>query len=71
MWGLVAIVKRTEIVDEDVEVGLWLVNMASICLPDGLSVQYLFIEEGLVMQVVGMRYISCMGQMVSLSLIHI
>ena len=33
-----AIVKRIEIVDE--EVGLWLVDMASNSLPDGVSVNF-------------------------------
>ena len=47
--GFVAIVKRLEIVDELVKVGFWLVNTASNSLPDGVSVNYLFMEEGLVL----------------------
>ena len=38
--GFVAIVKRIEIVDEEVKVGLWLVDMASNSLPDGVSVNF-------------------------------
>jgi hypothetical protein len=41
-----------------------LVDTASNSLP-GVSVNYLLMEEGLVMQAVGMRSISSMGQMVS------
>jgi hypothetical protein len=40
------------------------VDTASNSLP-GVSVNYLLMEEGLVMQAVGMRSISSMGQMVS------
>ena len=40
MGGFVAIVKRIEIVDEEVKVGLWLVDMASNSLPDGVSVNF-------------------------------
>ena len=47
MW-FVAIVKSIEIVDEKVKVGLRLVDMASNSLP-GVSVNYLFMEEGFVM----------------------
>ena len=47
--GFVAIVKRLEIVDELVKVGFWLVNTASNSLPDGVSVNYLLMEEGLVL----------------------
>ena len=47
--GFVAIVMRLEIVDELVKVGFWLVNTASNSLPDGVSVNYLFMEEGLVL----------------------
>ena len=39
-------------------------DTASNSLP-GVSVNYLLMEEGLVMQAVGMRSISSMGQMVS------
>ena len=41
-----------------------MVDTASNSLP-GVSVNYLLMEEGLVMQAVGMRSISSMGQMVS------
>jgi hypothetical protein len=61
--GFVAIVKRIEIVVEEGKVGLWLVDMASNSLLDGVSVNYLFMEEGLVMQAVVMGSISSMGQM--------
>ena len=47
--GFVAIVKRIEIVVEEGKVGLWLVDMASSSLLDGVSVNYLFMEEGLVL----------------------
>ena len=59
MW-FVAIVKSIEIVDEEVQVGLRLVDMASNSLP-GVSVNYLFMEEGFVMQAVGMGSISSTG----------
>jgi hypothetical protein len=53
--GFVANVKRKEIVDEEVKVGLWLVDTASNSLPDEVSVNYLLMKEGLVMQAVGNR----------------
>ena len=59
MW-FVAIVKSIEIVDEVVKVGLRLVDMASNSLP-GVSANYLFMEEGFVMQAVGMGSISSTG----------
>ena len=37
--GFVAIMKRIEIVDEELKVGLWLVDTASNSLPDGVSCQ--------------------------------
>jgi hypothetical protein len=63
--GFVAIVKRMEMVDEELKVGLWLVDTASNSLPDGVSVNYMLLEEGLVMQAVGIGSISSKGQMVS------
>ena len=43
--GFVAIVKRIEIVDEEVKVGLWLVDTASNSLPDGVSVNLLMRKD--------------------------
>ena len=60
-----AIVKRMDIVDEEVKVGLWLVDTASNSFPDGVSVNHLLLEEGLVMQAIGMGSTSSTGQMVS------
>merc|ERR1719318_717459 len=63
--GFVAIVKRMEVVDEEVKAGLWLVDTTSNSLPDGVSINYLLLEEGLVMQPVGMGTISSTGELVS------
>merc|ERR1719318_1235433 len=63
--GFVAIIKRMEIVDEEVKAGLWLVDTASNSLPDGVSNNYLLLEEGLVMQAVGIGTISSTGELVS------
>ena len=43
--GFVANVKRKEIVDEEVKVGLWLVDTASNRLPDGVSVNLLIRKD--------------------------
>ena len=60
MGGFVAIVKRIEIVDEEVKVGLWLVDTASNSLSDGVSVNSLLMKEGIVMKAVWMGSISSM-----------
>jgi hypothetical protein len=52
--GFVAIVKRIEFVDEEEKVGLWLVDAASNSLLDGVSINYLLMEEGLVIKAVMM-----------------
>ena len=41
MGGFVVIVKRIDIVDEEVMFGLWLVDRPPNSLPDGVSVNYL------------------------------
>ena len=56
-----AIVKRIEIVDEEVKVGLWLVDMASNSLHGGVSFNSLVLVEGFVMKAVGMDAISSTG----------
>ena len=61
--GFVAIVKSIDIVAGQGErVGLWLVDTASNPIPDGLSVNYLLLEEGLVKQTTGLGIISSTGQ---------
>ena len=63
---IVAIVKRIEIVAEEVKVWLSLVGTASNTLPGVVSRQLLVNgEEELVIQAIGMGSISSTGQMVS------
>jgi hypothetical protein len=57
----VAIVKRLEIVNEEVRVGLWLLDMASNILPGGVSFNSLLMEEGFVIKAVGMWSITSTG----------